>query len=59
MQIKRVIADEGKGGVAIQSDTINTDAIKYPPEPPFKRHSPTLRLARPSECVITDVIPLS
>ena len=24
MQIKRVIAAEGKGGVAIQTDTINT-----------------------------------
>lgn len=35
MQIKRVITAEGKGGVAIQTDTINTDAIKYPPEPPL------------------------
>ena len=26
MQIKRVITAEGKGGVAIQTDTINTDA---------------------------------
>ena len=29
MQIKRAIAAEGNGGVAIQTDTINTDAIKY------------------------------